>query len=185
MTVAERCIKSARPLPIGEESTVETKDTCMKRVAIKLTLVSTFLLAFAVSGAAETPEVGMTLTPDQMKWEPNPRVPGLGVARIISKGTEAGAYVYRVKFPKGRVVQAHSHPDDRTYTVLEGTWYIGWGEKFDESKLIALPPGSFYTEPAGVAHFVATPDGEAIVQITGMGPTKADFVDAAHAPEKK
>jgi quercetin dioxygenase-like cupin family protein len=99
-----------------------------------------------------------------MKWEPNPRVPGLGVARIISKGTEAGAYVYRVKFPKGRVVQAHSHPDDRTYTVLEGTWYIGWGEKFDESKLIALTPGSFYTEPSGVAHFVATPDGEAIVQ---------------------
>ena len=76
----------------------------------------------------------MTLTPDQMKWEPNPRVPGLGVARIISKGTEAGAYVYRVKFPKGRVVQAHSHPDDRTYTVLEGTWYIGWGEKFDETQ---------------------------------------------------
>ena len=64
-------------------------------------------------------------------------------------------------------------------------WYIGWGEKFDESKLIALTPGSFYTEPAGVAHFVATPDGEAIVQITGMGPTKADYVDVAHAPKKK
>ena len=156
----------------------------MKRIAIKLTIFSTLLLASAVTGAVESSEVGMTLTPDQMKWEPNPRVPGLGVARIISKGTEAGAYVYRVKFPKGRVVQAHSHPDDRTYTVLEGTWYIGWGEKFDESKLIALTPGSFYTEPAGVAHFVATPDGEAIVQITGMGPTKADYVDVAHAPKK-
>lgn len=157
----------------------------MKRIATKLTIFATLLLASAVTGAAGSSEAGMTLTPDQLKWEPNPRVPGLGVARIISKGTEAGPYVYRVKFPKGRVVQAHSHPDDRTYTVLEGTWYIGWGEKYDELKLIALTPGSFYTEPAGVAHFVATPDGEAIVQVTGTGPTKADYVDPAHAPKKQ
>jgi len=157
----------------------------MKRLAVKLTMISTIVLLSAAPGASESAKAGMTLTPDQIMWEPNPRVPGLGVARIISKGTEAGPYVYRVKFPKGRVVQAHSHPDDRTYTVLEGTWYIGWGEDFDESKLIALKPGSFYTEPAGVAHFIATPDGEAIVQVTGTGPTKADYIDPAHAPKKQ
>lgn len=152
----------------------------------KLTMIvfATVSLTATHAWAADSAEVGMTLTPDQLKWEPNPRVPGLGVARIISKGTEAGPYVYRVKFPKGRIVQAHTHPDDRTYTVLEGTWYIGWGEKYDDLKLIALTPGSFYTEPAGVAHFVATPDGEAIVQVTGTGPTKADYVDPAHAPKK-
>jgi hypothetical protein len=61
---------------------------------------------------------------------------------------------------------------------------IGWGENYDDLKLIALTPGSFYTEPAGVAHFIATPDGEAVVQVTGTGPTKADYVDPAHAPKK-
>ena len=157
----------------------------MKRMTIKLAICSTLLFASALAGAGESTEAGKSQTPDQLNWEPNPRVPGLGVATIISKGTEAGPYVYRVKFPKGRVVQAHSHPDDRTYTVLEGTWYIGWGEKYDELKLIALTSGSFYTEPAGVAHFIATPDGEAIVQVTGTGPTKADYVDPAHAPKKK
>jgi len=30
-------------------------------------------------------------------------------------------------------------------------------------KLTALPEGSFYTEPAGVPHFVATPDGEIVL----------------------
>jgi quercetin dioxygenase-like cupin family protein len=89
-----------------------------------------------------------------------------------------------VKFPKGRIVQAHSHPDDRTYTVLSGTWYIGWGDVYDSDKLIALPAGSFYTEPAGVPHFVSTPDGEAIVQITGTGPTAVDYVDQSHASKK-
>ena len=156
----------------------------MKHSIINMIVLTTISLTATHARAADSTEAGMTLTPDQLKWEPNPRVPGLGVARIISKGTEAGPYVYRVKFPKGRVVQAHTHPDDRTYTVLEGTWYIGWGEKYDDLKLIALTPGSFYTEPAGVAHFVATPDGEAIVQVTGTGPTKADYVDPAHAPKK-
>jgi len=135
--------------------------------------------------SAEVPENAITLTSEQMKWEDNPRVPGLGLARIIGNEKEAGPYVYRVSFPKGRVVQAHSHPDDRTYTVLSGTWYIGWGETYDESKLMALPAGSFYTEPAGVPHFVATPDVETIVQITGTGPTKADYVDPAHAPKRQ
>lgn len=156
----------------------------MKHSIITMIVFTSMSLGATQTWAAGAAEAGMTLTPDQLKWEPNPRVPGLGVARIISKGTEAGPYVYRVKFPKGRVVQAHTHPDDRTYTVLEGTWYIGWGEKYDDLKLIALTPGSFYTEPAGVAHFVATPDGEAIVQVTGTGPTKADYVDPAHAPKK-
>ncbi len=156
----------------------------MKYTPFAMFVFGTTALAAAQVWAAEPSDTGMTLTPDQLTWEPNPRVPGLGVARIISKGTEAGPYVYRVQFPKGRIVQAHSHPDDRTYTVLEGTWYIGWGEKYDEIKLIALTPGSFYTEPAGVAHFVATPDGEAIVQVTGTGPTRVDYVDAASAAMK-
>ncbi len=156
----------------------------MNHTAHILTLCGTLLLMSSASLAAESAETGLTLTPEQMVWEPNPRVVGLGVARIISKGTEPGPYVYRVKFPPGRVVQAHSHPDDRTYTVISGTWRIGWGEEYDESKLITLGPGSFYTEPAGVAHFVATPDGEAIVQVTGTGPTRADYVDPAHAPKK-
>ena len=156
----------------------------MKHTTLTMIVFSTVSLTATHAWAANQAEAGLTLTPDQLTWEPNPRVAGLGVARIISNGTEAGPYVYRVKVPKGRVVQAHSHPDDRTYTVLEGTWYIGWGEKYDELKLIALTPGSFYTEPAGVAHFVATPEGEAIVQVTGTGPTKVDYVDPAHEPKK-
>lgn len=157
----------------------------MKRTSAKLTLFGSLLAMGCATGAADMPMTGITMTPEQMTWKDNPRVPGLGVAHIISKGTEPGPYVYRVKFPQGRVVQSHSHPDDRTYTVLEGNWYIGWGETFDESKLIKLGPGSFYTEPAGVPHFVTTPDGEAVVQVTGNGPTTIHYVNPAHDTRKK
>ena len=156
----------------------------MKRLLPVLTVCGTFALLSPLTGASESPESGLTMTPEEMNWVDNPRVPGLGVAKIVGDAKKPGPFLHRVTFPKGRVIQAHSHPDDRTNTVLSGTCYIGWGKTYDESKLIALPAGSFYTEPAGVPHFVATPDGETVVQITGTGPTTADFVDPAHAPKK-
>jgi quercetin dioxygenase-like cupin family protein len=156
----------------------------MTRQLVALVLCGAIAPAFSSVALGDSPKIGLTLTPEQMNWEPNPRVPELGVARIIGNGKEPGPYVYRIKFPKGRVVQAHSHPDDRLYTVISGTWYIGWGTSYDESKLTALPPGSFYTEPAGAPHFVATPDGEAIVQVTGTGPTTVNYVDSGTAPKQ-
>jgi quercetin dioxygenase-like cupin family protein len=149
-----------------------------------LSLCAGVLLAPLIAAAGDMSATPVMLTSDQLEWIDNPRVPGLGLARILGNEKEAGPYTYRVKFPEGRVVEAHSHPDDRMYTVISGTWYIGWGEEFDESKLTALPAGSFYTEPAGVPHFISTPDGEAIVQISGTGPTAASYVDAGKAPAK-
>lgn len=156
----------------------------MKSLLPVLTVCGTAALLFPLAGATESPESGVSMTPQQMNWEDNPRVPGLGVAKILGDAKKPGPFVHRVKFPKGRIVKAHSHPDDRTYTVISGTWYIGWGEVYDESKMTALPAGSFYTEPAGVPHFIATPDGEAIVQITGTGTTRVDWVNPADAPKK-
>ena len=120
------------------------------------------------------------LPSDHISSQDNPRVPGLGLAKIMGDAKKPGPF----KFPKGRVVHAHSHPDDRTYTALSGTWYIGWGDQYDSEKLAPLPAGTFYTEPAGVPHLIATPDGETVVQVTGTGPTAATFGDPAHAPKK-
>ena len=156
----------------------------MKSTTSTLAICSALLLASSAIGAAESPETGLMFTPEQMKWGTNPRAPSLGVARIISSGMKPGPYVYRVKYPKGTTVQPHTHTDDRTFTVISGTLYLGWGEIYDESKMTALPAGSFHTEPAGVPHFVASPDGETVVQITGTGPTKVDYVDPAKAPKK-
>ena len=156
----------------------------MKASILMMIVGSSALITSAATIAGDAPANGVMLTPDEIKWKPNPRVEGLGVAKIQGNAKEPGAFVHRVKFPKGRIVQAHSHPDDRTYTVLSGTWYIGWGKTYDPEKLTALPAGSFYTEPAGVPHFISTPDGEAVVQITGTGPTAVHYIDPAHAPRK-
>lgn len=149
-----------------------------------LAMTSALVVFGATATAEDDPATGTMVTPEQMQWTDNPRVPGLGLTKILGDAKKPGPFVHRVKFPKGRVVQAHSHPDDRTYTVMSGTWYIGWGKQYDPEKLTALPVGSFYTEPAGVPHFIATPDGEAVVQVTGTGPTAVDYVDSEHAAKK-
>lgn len=156
----------------------------MNTANVVLGLCSGLALAPLATGAAEPPGSGLMLTPERLEWKPNPRVAGLEVASILGDATKPGPYVQRVKFPPNQVVQAHSHPDDRTYTVITGTWHVGWGKAYDPSKLTILPAGSFYTEPANVPHFVATRDGEAIVQITGTGPTAVHYVNPAYAPKK-
>ncbi len=121
----------------------------MKRKILILPLCSFVLYSPIAAMAGDAPETGVMLTPEQIGWVDNPRVPGLGLAKILGDAKQPGPFFHRVKFPTGRVVQAHSHPDDRTYTVLTGTWYIGWGETYDAEKLAALPAGGFYTERSG------------------------------------
>jgi quercetin dioxygenase-like cupin family protein len=87
-----------------------------------------------------------------------------------------------LRVPPHTRIAAHSHRDDRVATVISGTWRIGYGDRFDESKLKPLLPGSFYTEPPGEAHFAETGDEAVEVQITGYGPSSTDYIDHARDP---
>ena len=44
-------------------------------------------------------------------------------------------------------------------------------KQWDESKLKPYVPGTFFSEPKGVPHFVWAKDGEVVIQVTAMGPT--------------
>ncbi len=133
----------------------------------------------------ELPAGAVMLTPDELVWKPQEVPKGSGITALIGSRSKPGPYVDRVKFPPNFTHYPHSHPDDRTYTVISGIWYVGYGDKLDLAKLKALPAGSFHTEPANVNHFVITKQEGAIVQMTGTGPTGTKFVDPAHDPQKK
>ena len=89
-----------------------------------------------------------------------------------------GLYVTRTLIPKGARTVPHTHPDFRTVTVLSGVCYYGRGEEFDEARTVAFPPGSFFTEPAGVPHFIWAKEGDVIVQTTAVGPSGTQIVPA-------
>ena len=100
------------------------------------------------------------LTPSEFKFpaQGNPGTGSSGVSEIqtvVLKGdpNQTGVYTIMLFVPARTQIAAHSHRDDRVATVVSGTWHIGYGDKFYESKLKALPSGSFYTEPPGQNHF--------------------------------
>jgi uncharacterized RmlC-like cupin family protein len=133
--------------------------------------------------AAELPPGVVAIVPSQLTWKPG-RVAGVENAALVGDSKAAGPYVERVRYPSNFRIEAHSHPEQRTYTILAGTWYIGYGEKFDESKLQPLPAGSFYVEPPGVPHFVASKEEPVVFQLSGVGPTGTHYVDPVHATKK-
>jgi uncharacterized RmlC-like cupin family protein len=147
----------------------------MKCSVVGASAIACLLMASHSASAQQTPPGTVTVTPDKLTWKPG-RVPGVENADLVGDSTKQGHYIQRVRFPGNFKVQAHTHPEERTYTIISGTWYVGWGDKFDESKLTALPTGSFYTEPANVSHFVATKE-PVVVQISGVGPTATKMID--------
>src|SRR3954463_4164564 len=129
-------------------------------------------MVLPVALAQELPAGAVMLTPGEMKWEPSPVPPGSEITTLAGSRAQPGGYVVRVRFPANFVHQPHTHPDARTYTVISGTLYVGFGEQLDEARLKALPPGSFWTEPANVAHFVVTRGEPVVFQISSTSPTE-------------
>jgi quercetin dioxygenase-like cupin family protein len=118
------------------------------------------------------------LTPEQVHWFiPSYYKDGRQRAQLLGDSSRGGAWVDRVKIPNGGRVLAHTHPHDEVVTVIEGTWYVGVGERFDPDKLKGYPAGSFIVIPAGVPHFLAAKDGAVIVQLSGTGKFGTDYLE--------
>lgn len=104
-------------------------------------------------------------------------VAGIRTTVVMGDPTQPGPYTIRLSVPAKTRIQAHTHRDSRTAIVVAGTWYFGYGSVAGGATEKALPPGSFYTEPGGVAHFAETKDGPVVVYINGSGPTDTVYVD--------
>jgi len=143
-------------------------------------LASIVASAIVVATAqAQTTDV-RSIKPDEIKWSQHPALPK-GAMRAVVYGdpTKPGAYVTRLRAPLGLKVLPHTHPDDRIYTVLSGTLYLGVGDTWDESKLVAYPQGTVLFLPAKLSHFQYSKSGEYLIQINGAGPTDLTFINPA------
>lgn len=117
-------------------------------------------------------------TPEQVRWfTPSFYTDGRQRAQLYGDSSQGGVWIDRVKIPAGVRILAHTHPHDELVTVIEGTWYVGEGEKFDAAKLKGYPAGSFAVIPAGLPHFVAAKDGGVIIQVGGTGKFGTDYLE--------
>jgi hypothetical protein len=96
-----------------------------------------------------------------------------------------GPYAFEIRVPAHTRIAAHTHRDNRTALVVSGDWHFGYGQTAAETATVTLGPGSFYTEPAGMAHFAFTGDAPTVVYITGQGPTDTQYVKPADDPSRQ
>ena len=154
------------------------------RTCLSLAINGALLLIGSVAPCIAA-EGEVALTPEQIQLADVPSYPGMQAATLFGSLGKSGMFVLRMKFPPNYVLGPHTHPDDRTITVLSGTWYSGYGDQADCSKATVLPQGSFATIPANAMHFDCTGADGAVIQATGFGPTGTKWLNAADDPKIK
>jgi hypothetical protein len=79
-------------------------------------------------------------------------------------------------------MKPHTHPRNERVTILEGKIGVGFGTAIDKEAGTVFTTGDYYVNRQGETHYVWS-DGAAVLQITGIGPWKADFLDAGAQEE--
>ena len=159
---------------------------------MKALLVSAALLLAAGTAAAQaTPAAGagaapshvIVVMPSNIQWVAAPPVlpPGAKVALLEGDPSQPGPFTMRIWLPDGYRIPPHVHPGNERVTVVSGTFQVGMGNAFDESKLADLPAGTYAALAPGTAHF-ARAKGETVVQLNNMGPWALNYVNPAVDP---
>jgi len=136
----------------------------------------------AAAKAAKAPD-HVALTPADIKWGEAPPMlpPGAKAAVLEGDPGKAGAFTIRLRMPGGYKIPPHWHPTVEHVTVISGTFNLGMGDKFDDTKGTALPAGSFGYMGVKMRHY-AWATGETEVQVHGMGPFALHYVNPADDP---
>lgn len=144
---------------------------------MKRPLAAALLIVGVACWAAAAPQrTPVPILPDDLRWASPPNLPGLRAAWVLGAENKPVPYLLRVKLAAGARIPPHSHPDERSTTVLSGTLYVGFGDALDERTLVPVPAGAVYVAPANLPHYVWARDAEAVYQEAGIGPTGTAFV---------
>ena len=136
------------------------------RIAALAVLAALSLTGFA--GDIDRSAVDFTV-PKDIKWVRNPGGTA-EVAVLFGDPAKPGPYVMRLKWLPGGMSRPHFHPNDRFFTVISGTWWVGTGEKFDPESTLPVPAGSYVIHYANKIHYDGAKAEECVIQVSGMGP---------------
>lgn len=138
-------------------------------------IAAAILVAAALVAAQGTPGKRVVVRPSELTFAKMEN--GTFQAIVLGDPTKPGPYATRAKLPAGLRIRPHVHPDTRIVYVISGTLYFGYGDRFDETKMITLPAGTVFTEPENEPHFTWAKDGDVLVHATGVGPTATRWLE--------
>jgi len=149
-----------------------------RRVWRYLALPALFAATLSIGAAAElNPAAVVYKLPDQIPWGSVDARGGQN-AVVVGDPSKPGFYMVYTKWTKGNhFSHPHFHRNDRYIVVLQGTWWVGSGAKFDpEHGTVPMPAGSFVTHYGKQVHWDGAKDEDAVLLIMGQGPATATEV---------
>ena len=157
----------------------------MRLILVALSLALSASIAAAQGAPSQAPPHAVIVMPDQVKWGPGPAALPSGAKAAVLEGDpkEAGPFTMRLTFPDGYRIPPHFHPGVERVTIIQGTFKVGMGDKFDAAALTPLPAGTFVALQPGTHHF-GQAQGKTIVQLNTTGPWGVTYVNAADDPRK-
>jgi hypothetical protein len=81
-------------------------------------------------------------------------------------------YMTRARYPSGFRKAPERQPHDRVGIVLSGTLYVGFGERFSEQSIVAVPKGGTWTMPARSSCYMWAKEGDVVLQVIGNGESR-------------
>lgn len=156
-------------------------------ILVAAALTALTVASDAQASGAETPTAEarphIVALPEAIPWGPAPAAlpPGARLAVIEGDPSAAAAFTMRLWMADGYTIPPHFHPADEHVTVLQGTFLVGMGDRFDAGALAELPTGAFGMLPTGMHHF-ARARGEVVIQLHGVGPWGLTYVNPADDP---
>jgi len=146
------------------------------RLEIVCAVVAASLVAACMSYAQEKSAAaghGIVRSTD-LQW--TPIMKGCELAAVAGDASAEGApFAVRLRCAAGTIIPAHWHPTDENVTVLEGTFQVGMGDKYDAAKLETMSPGIFVNMPKEMRHFALSKTAT-VVQMNAIGPFKVNWV---------
>ena len=123
----------------------------------------------------------VTMTPDQLKWVPNPDAPGAMTATAWGN-PDKGPHGAFHKFPAGFIAPLHTHSSDLRIVVISGTMAMA-GEDGKETQ---LPAGSYFYQPNTYKHVTKCEAGsECVAFVMASGKFDIKMVGAKKEAAKK
>ena len=156
----------------------------------KLLNLTLSFFAFFLSAQVQAQDHSMTghilLNQNHLVWKDGPASLPKGAKIAVLEGdmSKEGPFTIRLMVPANYKIYPHWHPAIEHVTVVQGTFYMGAGEQFNEASATKLSTGGFAVMPVKHAHYAFT-KGKSIIQLHGVGPWGITYVNEAHDPRKK
>jgi quercetin dioxygenase-like cupin family protein len=121
----------------------------------------------------------------ELTWAPAPPVFPKGATMAVVSGdpTKEGMFTIQLAIPDGYRIAPHFHPTDESVEIVKGTFLLGMGDTFDESKTKEMKAGEKTSIAANMHHY-ARAKGATVVSVTAMGPFALTYVNPADDPQK-